>query len=77
TYHFLEDKSQNVVASSLQVSPYFVSSYIAAARQYPIKKVVQIMAILREFDMKSKGLGSASSDMADLQKELIYKILHG
>ncbi len=77
TYHFLEDKSQNVVASSLQVSPYFVSSYVAAARQYPIKKVVQIMAILREFDMKSKGLGSASSDMADLQKELIYKILHG
>lgn len=76
TYHFLEDKSQNAVASSLQVNPYFVGSYVAAARQYPIKKVVEIMSVLREFDMKSKGMGNVSSDMADLQKEMIYKILH-
>ncbi len=76
TYHFLEDKSQNAVASSLQVNPYFVPSYVAAAKRYPVKKVVEIMAVLREFDMKSKGLGNVSSDMADLQKEMIYKILH-
>ena len=76
TYHFLEDKSQNIVASSLQINPFFVSSYVAAARQYPVKKVVEIMSVLREFDMKSKGMGSVSSDMADLQKEMIYKILH-
>jgi len=76
TYHFLEDKSQNAVASSLQVSPYFVRSYVAAARQYPIKKIVEIMAILREFDMKSKGLGNVSASPGDLQKEMIFKILH-
>ncbi|MEL7589225.1 MAG: DNA polymerase III subunit delta [Prolixibacteraceae bacterium] len=76
TYHFLEDKSQNSVASALQVSPFFVNTYVAAARQYPIRKVVEIMSILREFDMKSKGMGNVSSDMADLQKEMIYKILH-
>lgn len=76
TYHFLEDKSQNVVASLLQINPFFVPSYVAAARQYPVKKVVEIMSVLRDFDMKSKGIGSVSSDMADLQKEMIYKILH-
>ncbi|MGV8095960.1 MAG: DNA polymerase III subunit delta [Mangrovibacterium sp.] len=76
TYHFLDDKSQNVVAASLQINPFFVSSYVAAARQYPIKKVVEIISVLREFDMKSKGIGNVSSDMADLQKEMIYKILH-
>ncbi len=75
TYHFLTDKSQNAVAAALAVNPYFVSSYVAAARQYPIRKVVEIMEILRDFDMRSKGMG-ASSDMADLQKEMIYKILH-
>jgi DNA polymerase-3 subunit delta len=64
------------VASSLQVNPYFVGSYVTAARRYPLKKVVEIMSILREFDMKSKGMGNVSSDMADLQKEMIYKILH-
>ena len=76
TYHFLEDKSQNAVASSLQVNPFFVRSYVAAAKQYPIKKVVEIMSILREYDMKSKGLGNVSSSAGDLQKEMIYKILH-
>jgi DNA polymerase-3 subunit delta len=76
TYHFLDDKSQNNVAATLQVVPFFVPSYIAAARQYPIKKIVEIMSVLREFDMKSKGMGNVSSDMSDLQKEMIYKILH-
>lgn len=76
TYHFLTDKSQNAVASSLQVAPYFVKSYTAAARQYNPKKLVEIMGILREFDMKSKGVGNVSSTAADLQKEMIYRILH-
>lgn len=76
TYHFLEDKSQNAVAASLGVNPYFVKAYVAAARQYPIKKVVEIISILREFDMKSKGFGNVSSDAGDLQKEMVYRILH-
>jgi len=76
TYHFLEDKSQNAVASSLGVHPFFVKSYIAAAKQYPIRKVVEIISTLRDFDMKSKGLGNVSSSTGDLQKEMIYKILH-
>lgn len=76
TFHFLEDKSQNAVASSLQINPFFVRSYMSAAKKYPIKKVVEIMAILREYDMKSKGMGNVSASAGDLQREMIYKILH-
>ena len=76
TYHFTEDKSKNNITSALQVGPYFVQSYIAAAKQYPIRKIVEIISILREYDMKSKGLGNVSSDSSDLQKEMIYRILH-
>jgi len=76
TFHFLEDKTQNAVAAKLGVHPFFVKDYIAASKQYPIKKVVEIISILREFDMKSKGLGNVSSSADDLQKEMIYKILH-
>ncbi|MGQ8335865.1 DNA polymerase III subunit delta [Sunxiuqinia sp. A32] len=76
TYHFLDDKSPNAVASSLQVNPYFVKSYVAAAKRYPIKKVVEIIATLREYDMKSKGIGNVSASAGDLQREMIYKILH-
>ncbi len=76
TYHFMEDKSPNTVASKLGVPPFFVKDYITAAKQYPIRKVVEIISTLREFDMKSKGLGNVSSSVGDLQKEMIYKILH-
>ncbi|WP_372773572.1 DNA polymerase III subunit delta [Mangrovibacterium sp.] len=76
TYHFLEDKSQNAVTSALGVHPFFTKDYIAAAKQFPIKKVVEIISTLREFDMKSKGLGNVSSTPGDLQKEMIYRILH-
>lgn len=75
-YHFLEDKSQNNVASVLQVHPFFVKTYISAAKNYNIKKLVEIISILREYDMKSKGWGNVSASPADLQREMIYRILH-
>lgn len=75
-YHFLEDKSQNNAASVLGVHPFFVKDYVQAAKNYNIKKLVEIVAILREYDMKAKGFGNVSASPADLQKEMIYRILH-
>jgi len=75
-YHFLEDKSQNNVASVLQVHPFFVKTYVSAAKNFNIKKCVEIVSILREYDMKSKGFGNVSASPADLQREMIYRILH-
>ncbi len=77
TYHFLTDKSERNAASQLGVHPYFVKDYIAAARKYSPTKLYEIIGILREYDMKSKGFGvSGLVSTADLQKEMIYKILH-
>jgi DNA polymerase-3 subunit delta len=75
-YHFLEDKTQNNVASALGVHPFFVKTYVSAAKNYNIKKLVEIVALLREYDMKSKGWGNVSASLADLQREMIYRILH-
>lgn len=75
-YHVLKDKSQRNVAANLKIHPFFVNDYAQAARSYPAGKVVRIISILREYDMKSKGYGSISTDTSGLLKELIYKILH-
>jgi DNA polymerase III subunit delta len=75
-FHFLTDKSKANVAKELGVSPFFTDNYVKAAKNYPIKKVVEIISILREYDMKSKGIGNVTSSVADLQREMIYKILH-
>jgi DNA polymerase-3 subunit delta len=76
SYHSLKDKSSKKVASVLKISPFFVSEYQAAARVYSPGKVEQVISILREYDLKSKGVGNLTSSPGDLLKELIYKILH-
>jgi DNA polymerase-3 subunit delta len=76
-YHFLIDKSVQNVQAELRLHPYFAKQYIAAAKRYSKTKLYEIMGILREYDMKSKGMGvSTLVSSAELQKEMIYKILH-
>lgn len=75
-YHGLGDKSPRSVASSLRINPYFVSEYSNAARNYPMKKVSSVIGILREFDVKSKGVGANSLPQRDLLKELLVRIMN-
>ena len=74
-YHSLQDKSKNSVARALKVNPYFVSDYITAAKNYPMRKVSQVIGLLREADVKSKGVG-ANLPSGEILKELLFKIIH-
>ena len=76
TYHYLTDKSKNNVASVLKINPFFVKDYETTASKYSVKKTVEIISLLRIYDMKSKGFGDLSSSPGDLLKELVFKILH-
>lgn len=74
-YHGMSDHSSKNVASTLGINPYFVKEYQTAARNYPMKKVSQVISYLREMDLKGKGVGGASLSQADLLKELLVKII--
>jgi len=76
TYHFLKDKSKGTVAAALKINPYFVSEYELAAKRYNPAKLVEIISILREYDLKSKGVGNSSATDGDLLKEMIFRIIH-
>jgi DNA polymerase III subunit delta len=77
TFHYLENKNdQKAVASALKVNPFFVKDYMVAARNFDIRKTVEIVSILREYDAKSKGVENVSASEGDLMKEMIFKILH-
>ncbi len=75
-YHTMKDKSPNNVAACLGVSPFFVKDYISAAKFYSMPSLQKAMHILREYDLKSKGLGNTSLDEADLYKELILRLVY-
>jgi DNA polymerase-3 subunit delta len=53
TYHYLTDKSKNNVAAELKVNPFFVKDYETSAGKYNVSKTVQIISLLRTYDMRS------------------------
>ena len=55
--------------------PYVLKTYTEAAQHYSMAELKIIISILREFDVKAKGVDTSASQ-EDLLKELIYKILH-
>ncbi|MCX6327004.1 MAG: DNA polymerase III subunit delta [Bacteroidia bacterium] len=76
TYHYLTDKSKNNVAAVLKINPFFVKDYETSAAKYNVSKTVQIISLLRTYDMKSKGYGDPGTEPGDLLKEMVYRILH-
>ena len=73
--HGLHDKNPRNVASALKINPYFVNEYLSAARNFPMRKVSQVISTLREFDVRSKGVNSNAVPQGDLLKELLVKVL--
>ena len=75
-YHYLTDRSPQAVARELGVHPFFTREYDVAARTFNRRKTFDIIAYLRESDLKSKGLNAVNLEPSDLLKELVYKILY-
>lgn len=76
-YHTLTDKSQGNVAKELGVHPFFVKDAATAAQNYPLKKATRIISLLREADVKSKGVGSTGNvSDGELLNELVFKIFN-
>ena len=74
--HSLSDKSKNSIAKALGINPYFVTNYTDAIRNYPMRKVSKIIELLREADIKGKGVGANALPPGHLLKELMFKIMH-
>lgn len=76
-YHYLPDKSSASVAKELGVHPFFTKEYDLAARNFNRRKLFDVLSVLKDYDLKSKGLhaGPNTSD-GDLMREMIFKILN-
>jgi len=76
-YHYLADKSSANVAKELGVHPFFTKEYDLAARNFNRRKLFDTLSVLREYDLKSKGLNAgANTSDGDLMREMIFKILN-
>jgi DNA polymerase-3 subunit delta len=73
--HACEGKSQAELASLLKVNPYFVKDYQTHARNYSKAKLVEVQRHLRQFDLRSKGVGGDGGDPGELLRELLAKVM--
>ena len=74
-YHTLQDKTSGAVAGALKISPGFAEEYRRAASVFSFEKTTEVISLLREYDLRSKGVNNAASE-GDLLREMIYRILH-
>jgi DNA polymerase-3 subunit delta len=73
--HTLAGKSPQEMANALKVNPYFLKDYQAAARNYPLARLVEIQRHLRQCDLQSKGVGGASAGDGELLREFLAKAM--
>lgn len=63
-------------AKVLGVSPFFMGEYDTAIQNYPVRKCLQVMGLLEEYDFKGKGGMTGEAGQGELLIELIIKILN-
>ena len=58
------------------VNPYFYKEYDTAVMNYPLKRCMSVIALLREYDFKAKGGNAGEASPGQMLVELIAKILN-
>lgn len=86
-YHFVKNESDNAILKALGLrSNWFLGQYKQAAAKYPLPKAQRVISILKEYDLRSKGVqlseSTADKELGDqtpheeLMKEMVWKILN-
>ncbi|MBQ3688903.1 MAG: DNA polymerase III subunit delta [Bacteroidales bacterium] len=75
-YWQYKSQGDQKLAAAMGCSPYILKDYHTASRKLGLAKVIQAISLLREYDLKSKGVGNVSTDAGGLLEELVFKIMH-
>ncbi len=75
--HKHKSKPDAALAKALGLRFQFhVKNYKNAMRSFPLSEIFRCMHLLKEYDLKAKGLNNASASDGDLLEELIFKLLN-
>lgn len=64
------------IMRQLGINPYFGAEYDRAVRNYPLKKCMQVISILREYDLRSKSNARGAATDGELLSEVISRIIN-
>ncbi len=73
--HTVADRSSQGLTAALKISPYAAKDYVAALQRYPQTKALENISLLRQADLKLKGVNSGSESEGQILKELVFRLL--
>ena len=79
TLHFVGKKGEKAILEALKLrSAFFLREYRQAVRNYSVEQTERALCLLKEYDLKSKGVeyNAVGKEDGALLRELIWKILH-
>ena len=76
--YFAQDKSEQGLMQELKLrSTFQARDYITAMRNYNAFKCIDIIALIRQYDARSKGIGAtANTSEGEMLREMVFKIMH-
>lgn len=74
-YQYLADKSASFAAKAMGVAPFLVRDYDAAARLYSVRKILDNITLIREYDARSKGFRQTALADGELLRELLSRLM--
>ena len=69
------DRSERGLISALKISPFAARDYSVALQRYTGDKIVENIGLLKEADLKLKGVNSGTETDGQLLKELIIRLM--
>ena len=61
--------------SVLKISPFAARDYSNALRNFPPSKIMENLRLLKEADLRIKGVGSGNEDEGQLLRELVVRLI--
>jgi DNA polymerase-3 subunit delta len=70
------DKSERGLVSLLKMNPYAAKDYAIALQHYSTEKLIESIGLLKQSDLKLKGVNSGEVSESQVLKELVFRLLH-
>ncbi|MCW5912192.1 MAG: DNA polymerase III subunit delta [Cyclobacteriaceae bacterium] len=73
--HSASDKSEKGLVTALKISPFIARDYSSALRSYSLVQVVASITLLKQTDLKLKGVDSGDASEGQLLRELALRLM--
>ncbi len=73
--HGVSDRTSQGLTAALKINPYAAKDYLAALQRYSQPKALENVSLLRQADLKLKGVNSGSEGEGQILKELVFRLM--